>query len=54
VAGVNQVAVDAFGTTLFGLKPEDFGYLRLARQHGMGVIDLKQLSIQHIQGKGSV
>lgn len=28
IAGIDPVAVDAYGATLFGLKPEDLGFLR--------------------------
>jgi uncharacterized protein (DUF362 family) len=45
VVGTNQASVDAFGTTLFGMKPTDLAYLVQAAQRGMGVIDLAQLRI---------
>ncbi len=48
VAGTDQVAVDAFGATLFGLKPADLGYVRIGQQAGLGKMDLEKLSIRKI------
>jgi len=45
VVGTNQASVDAFGTTLFGMKPTDLDYLHLAGKQGIGIIDLAKLSI---------
>jgi uncharacterized protein (DUF362 family) len=45
IVGTNQASVDAFGTTLFGMKPTDLEYLVQAAQRGMGVIDLDRLRI---------
>lgn len=45
VAGVDPVAVDAFGATLFDLKPEDIGHIRLAHELGVGEIDLKKMKV---------
>lgn len=45
IAGTNQVAVDAYGTTLFGLKPTDLPYLVKAKERGIGEIDLQKLKI---------
>ncbi len=46
VAGVDQVAVDSFGATLFGMEGRDLGYVRLAARHGFGVMDLNKLRIR--------
>ena len=46
VAGTNQVSVDAYGTTLFGMKPTDLDYVRLAAEQGLGVADLSKLRIE--------
>jgi uncharacterized protein (DUF362 family) len=48
IAGIDQVAVDSFGTTLFGMKGSDLGYVRLGAQSGLGVMDLSKLNIQKI------
>jgi uncharacterized protein (DUF362 family) len=45
VAGTSQVAVDAFGATLFGWKPTDLDYLVRAADQGLGIIDLAGLSV---------
>ena len=46
VAGTSQVSVDAYGTTLFGMKPTDLEYLGLAAAQGIGTIDLSKLRIE--------
>lgn len=45
VAGVDQVAVDSFGATLFGMKGSDLGYVRIGDSTGLGTMDLKKLRI---------
>jgi len=52
VAGIDQVAVDAYGTSFFKtqagapMKPTDLGFLVKAKQMGVGEIDLSKLTIQ--------
>lgn len=46
VAGVDYVAVDALGTSFFGMSPHDMPYLRLAHQKGFGEINLEKLNIE--------
>ena len=46
IAGTNQVSVDAYGATLFGMKPTDLDYVRLAAEQGLGVADLSKLRIE--------
>lgn len=48
VAGVNQVAVDAYGATLFGMKSSDLGYVRIAAQNGFGPMDTTRMKIRKI------
>ena len=48
IAGIDQVAVDSFGATLFGMKGSDLGYVRIGAQSGLGVMDLSKLNIQKI------
>ncbi|MDH4241021.1 MAG: DUF362 domain-containing protein [Phycisphaerae bacterium] len=48
IAGTDQVAVDSFGATLFGMKGSDLGYVRLGAQAGLGVMDLSKLNIRKI------
>jgi len=48
VAGTDQVAVDAYGATLFGLTGGDLGYVRLGHQSGLGTMDLSKLVIKKV------
>lgn len=48
VAGIDQVAVDSFGATLFGMKGSDLGYVTIGAQSGLGVMDLSRLQIKKI------
>lgn len=48
VIGRDQVAVDAYGTTLFGRKPEEFGFVVNAHKMGLGEMDLEGLNIKRI------
>ncbi|MDR0498400.1 MAG: DUF362 domain-containing protein [Holophagales bacterium] len=49
IAGVDQVAVDAYGATLFGLKGEDLGYVKESADRGLGKMDLSKLNIKKIE-----
>ena len=42
IAGTDPVAVDAYGATLFGLKPNEISHIKLAAEMGVGKIDLKK------------
>jgi uncharacterized protein (DUF362 family) len=46
VAGIDHVAVDALGTTFFGMKPDEMPYLQLAHKKGQGEINLEKLRIE--------
>jgi uncharacterized protein (DUF362 family) len=46
IAGVDQVAVDAYGATLFGMKGSDLGYLRIADMRGLGTMNISKLKIK--------
>lgn len=48
IAGTDQVAVDAYGATLFGMKGSDLGYVRRGHQAGLGTMDLSKLKIRRI------
>jgi len=48
IAGMDQVAVDSFGATLFGMKGDDLGYVKLGAASGLGVSDLSRLMIRKI------
>ncbi|OGQ95427.1 MAG: cytoplasmic protein [Deltaproteobacteria bacterium RIFOXYD12_FULL_57_12] len=45
IAGIDQVAIDALGATLFGLQGSDLGYVRLGHQRGLGNMRLDPLHI---------
>jgi uncharacterized protein (DUF362 family) len=49
VAGVDQVAIDAYGATLFGKKGEDLSYVIAAARRGLGVMDLSKLDIRKLE-----
>jgi uncharacterized protein (DUF362 family) len=42
-AGTDPVALDANGTTLFGLKPTDIGYIVKSHEAGRGEMDLNKI-----------
>ncbi len=48
IAGVDQVAVDAYGATLFGLKGANLGYVKKGAAAGLGVMDLGKLKIKKV------
>jgi uncharacterized protein (DUF362 family) len=45
LAGADPVAVDAYGTTIFGLKPADIGYITKAHEAGRGEMDLHKIKV---------
>ena len=51
IAGVDPVASDAYGATLFGLKPDDLGYLKEAHSRGLGKMELDRLKIERVNLK---
>ena len=48
IAGVDPVAVDAFGATLFDMKAEDIKHIKLAADMGAGEIDLTKMKIKNV------
>jgi uncharacterized protein (DUF362 family) len=48
IAGVDQVAIDSYGATLFGMKGSDLGYVRIADKIGIGTMELSRLNIKKI------
>ena len=49
IAGGDQVAVDSYGATLFGMKGSDLGYVRAAAGRGLGSMDISNLTIRTIR-----
>jgi uncharacterized protein (DUF362 family) len=48
IAGTDVVAVDAFGATLFGIKPANMACIRLGHQARLGSMDLAKMKIKRI------
>lgn len=48
IAGTDQVAVDAYGATLFGMKGSDLGYVVIGERQGLGKMDLTAMTIKRI------
>jgi len=48
IAGTDIVAVDSYATSLFGLKPEDIPYIKIASAMGLGTSDLGKLEIKEV------
>ena len=48
IVGVDQVAVDSFGATLFGMKGNDLEYVKIADKMGLGKMDISKLKIKRI------
>lgn len=51
IAGIDPVAVDAYGATLFDLKPDDLSFLKEANTRGLGEMDLEKLKIEKVNLK---
>jgi uncharacterized protein (DUF362 family) len=49
IVGVDPVAIDSYGATLFGMKGSDLGYVTLGAKMGMGQMDLSKVRIRKIQ-----
>ena len=45
-ASTDPAAIDAFGASLFEIKPQELAYLPLAAQRGLGEINLEKLQIE--------
>ncbi|MEW6738293.1 MAG: DUF362 domain-containing protein [Nitrospirota bacterium] len=48
IVGVDQVAVDSFGASLFGMKGSDLGYVKIADKRGIGTMDIAKLKIKKV------
>ncbi len=49
IVGVDPVAIDSYGATLFGMKGSDLGYVTLGHKLGLGQMDLNKLKIRKVQ-----
>jgi uncharacterized protein (DUF362 family) len=48
IVGTDQVAVDSYGATLFGMRGSDLGYVKIAAGYGLGTMDLTKINIKNI------
>lgn len=48
IFGTDQVAIDAYAASLFGMKPQEVGYIRIAAEMGLGQIQWEKLKIQKV------
>ncbi len=49
IVGIDPVAIDSYGATLFGMKGSDLGYVRIGDKLGLGKMNLNNLKIKKIQ-----
>ncbi len=48
IVGIDPIAIDSFGATLFGMKGSDLRYVTLGHRLGLGQMDLNKLRIQKV------
>jgi len=48
IVGVDQVAIDSYGATLFGMKGNDLSYVKAGAAAGIGTMDLARLKIKNL------
>jgi uncharacterized protein (DUF362 family) len=48
IVSVDQVAVDSFGATLFGMKGSDLEYVNIGDRAGLGRMDISKLKVKRI------
>jgi uncharacterized protein (DUF362 family) len=48
VVGIDPVAVDAYGTYLFGIKPANIGYINIAYKMGLGEMNLNKIRMKRV------
>jgi len=49
IAGVDEVAIDAYSLQLLDLQPDQVPFLAMAQQRGLGVVDWHQLRVSETQ-----
>ncbi|HSA78225.1 MAG TPA: DUF362 domain-containing protein [Nitrospirota bacterium] len=49
IVGIDPVAIDSYGATLFGMKGSDLGYVRIGDKLGLGKMNLSNLKIKKLQ-----
>jgi uncharacterized protein (DUF362 family) len=48
IAGVDQIAIDSFGATLFGMKGSDLAYVQEGHTRGLGRMDIENLKVKRV------
>lgn len=48
VVGIDPIAIDSYGATLFGMKGSDLRYVTLGHKMGLGQMDLNKVNIRKI------
>ncbi len=48
VVGIDQVGIDSYGATLFGMKGSDLSYVNAGAAAGIGIMDLSRLKIKKL------
>jgi uncharacterized protein (DUF362 family) len=48
IASADQVAADAYATSLFGLQPSDISYITACADMGLGTMDLGAVKVEEI------
>jgi uncharacterized protein (DUF362 family) len=48
IAGVDQIAIDSFGATLFGMKGSDLAYVQEGHTRGLGRMDFENLKVKRV------
>jgi uncharacterized protein (DUF362 family) len=48
IVGIDQVGIDSYGATLFGMKGSDISYVKAGAAAGLGVMDLSRLKIKKL------
>lgn len=48
IVGIDQVAIDSYGATFFGMEGNDLSYVVAAAKAGLGTSDLKKLKIKKL------
>jgi uncharacterized protein (DUF362 family) len=48
IVGIDPVAIDSYGATLFGMKGSDLGYVTLGHKLGLGQMDLNKMRIKKV------
>lgn len=49
IVGTDQVAIDSYGATLFGMKGSELGYVVRGHKLGLGQMDLNKVKIRNIR-----